>query len=72
MTIVLQMLETGKAKSPIHSCDPRMKLLWWICLIIVPILVTNPIVLAVFTFMIWGLAAIAKIAGKMWRFFFVD
>jgi energy-coupling factor transport system permease protein len=71
MTIVLQMLETGKSKSPIHSCDPRMKLLWWICLIIVPILVTNPIILAVLTLMIWGLAWIAKVAGKMFQFLIV-
>ncbi len=71
MTIVLEMLETGKAKSPIHSCDPRMKLLWWVCFIIVPILVTNPIILIVFTAFIWILAGVAKIAKKMYRFLIV-
>jgi len=71
MTIVLQMLETGKAKSPIHACDPRIKLLWWICLIIVPILVTNPILLLIFTAIIWILAGVAKILKKMYQFLIV-
>lgn len=71
MTIVLQMLETGKAKSPVHACDPRMKLLWWICLIIVPILVTNPILLLIYTILIWVLAGIAGIVKKMYQFLIV-
>ena len=71
MTIVLQMLETGKAKSCIHTCDPRMKLLWWVCFIIVPILVTNPIILLMFTAFIWVLAGIAKIAKKMYQFLII-
>jgi energy-coupling factor transport system permease protein len=71
MTIVLQMLETGKAKSPIHDCDPRIKLLWWLCFIIIPIIVTNPFMLAAFTILIWILAGIAKIAKKMYRFLIV-
>ena len=71
MTIVLQMLETGKAKSPIHACDPRMKLLWWICLIIVPILVTNPVLLLIYTVLIWVLAGIAGIVKKMYQFLIV-
>jgi len=41
MTFVLQMLETGKEKSPIHGLDPRAKLLWWVCLIIVVLPNTN-------------------------------
>ncbi len=72
MTIVLHMLETGKEKSPIHARDPRMKLLWWICLIIVPILVTNPILLVVFTAGIWILAAIARIGKRMYKFLIVS
>jgi energy-coupling factor transport system permease protein len=71
MTIVLQMLEIGKAKSPIHACDPRLKLLWWVCLIVVPILVTNPFFLLAFTIFIWILAAIAKVAKKMYKFLIV-
>ena len=71
MTIVLQMLETGKSKSPIHACDPRMKLLWWVCFIIIPILVTNPIILLAFTIFIWILAGVAKIAKKMFQFLIV-
>ena len=71
MTIVLQMLETGKAKSPIHACDPRMKLLWWICFIIIPILVTNPILLLAFTIFIWILSGVAKITKKMYQFLIV-
>jgi energy-coupling factor transport system permease protein len=71
MTIVLEMLETGKAKSPIHELDPRLKLLWWICLIVVPILVTNPYILLVFTIIVWILAIIAKVAKKMYKFLIV-
>lgn len=67
MTFVLQMLETGKEKSPIHSLDPRAKLLWWICLIIVPILVTNPVFLILVTVWIWAMAVIARVAGRMVR-----
>jgi len=68
MTFVLQMLETGKEESPIHALDPRAKLLWWICLIIVPILVTNPIILIVITLWIWFLAYLAGVASRMYRF----
>ncbi len=71
MTFVLSMLEAGKAKSPIHSLDPRAKLLWWICLIIVPILVTNPVILIIFTVWIWILARIAYIDRQMYRFLIV-
>ena len=71
MTFVLQMLETGKGKSPIHDLDPRAKLLWWICMIIVPILVTNPFILLGFTIWIWIMAAIAKVARPMYRFLIV-
>lgn len=71
MTFVLQMLETGKEKSPIHGLDPRAKLLWWICLIIVPILVTNPYVLLAFTMWIWVLAGVGKVAGRMYKFLIV-
>jgi energy-coupling factor transport system permease protein len=71
MTFVLQMLETGKEESPIHALDPRAKLLWWICLIIVPIMVTNPYVLLAFTIWVWILAAIGKVAGRMYKFLIV-
>jgi len=72
MTFVLSMLETGKAKSPIHALDPRAKLLWWICLIVVPILVTNPFILAVFTVWIWVMARIARIERQMYQFLIVS
>lgn len=72
MTFVLQMLETGKAKSAIHGLDPRAKLLWWIALIIVPILVTNPFLLVLFTIWIWIMAAYAKIARQMYQFLVVS
>jgi energy-coupling factor transport system permease protein len=71
MTFVLQMLETGKEKSPIHALDPRAKLLWWICLIIVPILITNPGILLLVTAWIWVMAAVAGVAGRMYRFLIV-
>jgi energy-coupling factor transport system permease protein len=71
MTFVLQMLETGKAVSVIHALDPRAKLLWWLCLIIVPILVTNPFILLFFTAWIWVMAYMAKIGRKMYDFLIV-
>ncbi|MCX6025008.1 MAG: energy-coupling factor transporter transmembrane component T [Chloroflexi bacterium] len=71
MTFVLQMLETGKEKSPIHTLDPRAKLLWWISLIIVPILVTNPVFLVLVTLWIWVMAAVARVAGRMYRMLIV-
>ena len=71
MAFVLQMLELGKLRSPIHSLDPRAKLLWWICLIIVPILVTNPFILLVFTVWIWIMAVLARISYKMYRFLII-
>ena len=72
MTFVLQMLETGKEVSPIHKLDPRAKLLWWICLIIVPILVTNPIVLFAITILIWVFAGIGGVARRMYSFLIVS
>ena len=72
MAFVLQMLETGKAKSPIHDLDPRAKLVWWICLIIVPTLITNPFILIVLTALIWVMAGVAGIAGKMYKFLIVS
>jgi energy-coupling factor transport system permease protein len=71
MTFVLQMLELGKAKSPIHDIDPRAKLLWWICMIIVPILITNPFILLLLTIYIWLLAIWAKIGREMYRFLII-
>jgi len=72
MTFVLYMLETGKEKSPIHALDHRAKLLWWMMLIVVPILVTNPIVLIAFTIWIWIIAGMAKVAGRMYKFLIVS
>ncbi len=72
MAFVLQMLEMGKLQSPIHRLDPRAKLIWWICLIIVPILVTNPFILLGFTVWIWIMAAVARITKRMYKFLVVS
>jgi energy-coupling factor transport system permease protein len=72
MTFVLQMLEIGKAKSPVHALDPRAKLLWWICMIIVPILVTNPFILMGFTIWIWLMAIWGKVSRQMYNFLIVS
>lgn len=71
MTFVLQMLETGKEKSPVHALDPRAKLLWWICLIVVPILITHPLFLLLVTAWVWVMAAIARVAGRMYKLLIV-
>ncbi len=71
MSFVLQMLETGKERSAIHRLDPRAKLLWWMCLIVVPILVTNPIFLILVTVWVWIMAGAAHVAGRMYRFLIV-
>lgn len=71
MSFVLQMLETGKESSPIHRLDPRAKLLWWIGMIVVPILVTNPIFLILVTVWIWIMAHVAGVAGRMYRLLIV-
>lgn len=71
MTFVLHMLETGKSQSPFHALDPRAKLLWWICMIVVPILVTNPFVLLVFTAWFWAMSIGAGVARPMYRFLIV-
>jgi|GEM_PF-1241486 len=71
MAFVLQMLEMGKLKSPIHQLDPRAKLLWWLGMVIVPILVTNPFILLGFTIWVWVMAFIAKVARRMYKFLIV-
>lgn len=71
MTFVLQMLETGKSKSVFHAMDPRAKLFWWICMLVVPILVTNPFLLVLFTAAVWLMAYYSKIAKKMYDFLIV-
>jgi energy-coupling factor transport system permease protein len=71
MTFVLQMLETGKSKSPFHLLDPRAKLIWWICMIVVPIIVTNPYILLFFTVVIWIMAYFSKVARQMYQFLIV-
>jgi energy-coupling factor transport system permease protein len=71
MAFVLQMLEMGKRKSWFHRLNPNAKLLWWICLIVVPILVTNPFVLFAFTLWIWAMAIGAGIGKQMYKFLIV-
>ena len=71
MAFVLQMLEMGKRKSWYHTLNPNAKLLWWICLIIVPILITNPFVLLAMTLWIWLMSFGAGIAKQMYKFLIV-
>jgi len=71
MAFVLQMLEMGKRKSWYHSLNPNAKLLWWICLIVVPILITNPFVLLGMTIWIWLMSIGAGIGKQMYKFLIV-
>lgn len=71
MTFVLHMLETGKLQSFYHRLDPRAKLLWWMCMIVVPILVTNPLVLLAFTVWFWAMSIGARVAKPMYKFLVV-
>lgn len=71
MAFVLQMLEMGKKKSWFHRLNPNAKLLWWICLIIVPILITNPFVLLALIILIWLLSMWAGIGKQMYKFLIV-
>jgi len=71
MAFVLQMLEMGKRKSWYHALNPNAKLLWWICLIVVPILITNPFVLLGMTIWIWIMAVGAGIGKQMYKFLIV-
>jgi energy-coupling factor transport system permease protein len=71
MAFVLQMLEMGKRKSWYHLLNPNAKLLWWICLIVVPILITNPFVLLGMTLWIWLMSFGAGIARQMYKFLIV-
>ncbi len=71
MTFVLHMLETGKMGSTYHKLDPRAKFLWWVCMIVVPILVTNPLVLLVFVIWFWIMSIGAGIAKPMYKFLIV-
>ena len=71
MAFVLQMLEMGKRKSWYHRLNPNAKLLWWICLLIVPILVTNPFILLAMTIWVWLMAIGARIGKQMYQFLIV-
>jgi energy-coupling factor transport system permease protein len=71
MAFVLQMLEMGKRKSWYHRLNPSAKLLWWICLIIVPILITNPFILLAITIWIWLMSFGAGISKQMYQFLIV-
>jgi energy-coupling factor transport system permease protein len=71
MAFVLQMLEMGKRVSWYHTLNPNAKLLWWACLIVVPILITNPFVLLAMTIWIWLMAFGAGIAKQMYKFLIV-
>ena len=72
MAFVLQMLEMGKRKSWFHRLNPNAKFLWWICLIVVPILVTNPFVLFAMTIWVWLMSIGARIGKQMYQFLIVS
>jgi energy-coupling factor transport system permease protein len=72
MAFVLQMLEMGKRKSWYHRLNPNAKLLWWICMIVVPILITNPLVLFAITIWIWLMSFGAGIGRQMYKFLIVS
>lgn len=67
MSLFLDLLETAKRESPIHRLDPRAKAIWWLILIICPIVVTNPLILVALTAWIWLMTPIAGISRKMYR-----
>lgn len=71
MAFVLQMLEMGKRKSWFHRLNPNAKLLWWIFLLVVPILVTNPFVLLAMTIWVWLMSIGARIGKQMYQFLIV-
>jgi len=67
MSLFLELLETAKRDSPIHRLDPRAKAIWWLILIICPIIVTNPLILVALTAWIWLMTPVAGIGRKMYR-----
>lgn len=67
MSLFLDLLEMAKRESPIHKLDPRAKAIWWLILIICPIVVTNPLILLALTAWIWLMTPIAGIGRKMYR-----
>ncbi|HAF60698.1 MAG TPA: hypothetical protein DCK95_00030 [Anaerolineaceae bacterium] len=71
MAFVLQMLEMGKRESWFHSVNPTAKLIWWVCMIIVPIMITNPFALIIMTVCIWVMAFQSGIAKQMYKFLIV-
>lgn len=66
MSSVLQMLETAKQKTPIHQINPLAKAVWLLCMIIIPIIVTNPYISIAFTALILALAPLARITRKLY------
>ena len=67
MSLVLHMPEIGKRESPIHTLNPLAKMLWWVSVIIIPIIITNPIILLLVTFWTLVLSAIARIGKELVR-----
>lgn len=60
------MLETAKQRSPIHQINPIAKMVWVLCMVIIPILVTNPYILILLTFIVWLMAPLAGITRKLY------
>jgi energy-coupling factor transport system permease protein len=67
MSLVTEILEIGKTESPIHSLNPVAKSIWWLCLIIVPIIITNPIILALITLWVFIMSYMAHILRSLAR-----
>lgn len=65
MSFVTEVIEIGKTESPIHRLNPVVKSIWWICLIIVPIIITNPVILALITVWVFIMSYIARILKSL-------
>jgi energy-coupling factor transport system permease protein len=63
MRIADIVMYSAKKDSPFHRLNPLTKAIWWICIIIVPIIITNPVFLLAILLLILGLIKWARI-GK--------
>lgn len=71
MSLLLEILESGKMKSPIHKLNPRVKLVWWIVMIILPILITHYVYTIPLVLLSWVLAVVAKVHKSLGRYLLV-
>lgn len=64
MRIVDIVVDAAKRDSPFHLLNPLVKAIWWICLIIVPIIITNPVFLSVVLILVLGMTKMARIGRE--------